>query len=186
LPECTAQEKEKIQLICAYIRYHRLNLMNEATVWARAIYPLLMLAEQDHIEAWAEVSLKTKYPHFELEGIVDGVLGNCSSGIIDVPYLVVVEAKRSLEAKQPQFQVYGAMLAAAWLNWQQTQKTEQEIFGCYTIGDNWTFMRGVVSDFEADYPMMVLEFSPEYFQRLEAETILKILKFIVAKEVLNK
>jgi hypothetical protein len=58
----------------------------------------------------------------------------------------------------------------------------QEIFGCYTIGDNWTFMRGIVSDFEADYPVIQLEFSPEYFQRLEAETILQILKFIVKGE----
>jgi len=75
------------------------------------------------------------------------------------------------------------MLAAAWLNWQQTPTTtEQDIFGCYMIGDNWTFIRGIVSDFEADYPVIQLEFSPEYFQRLQAETILQILKFIVKGE----
>jgi len=179
----TPQEKDKINLIQSYLKYHRLNLMNEATLWARAIYPLLMLAEQDNIEAWAEVPLNSKYPHFELDGIVDGILGDSRSGMIEAPYLVVIEAKRSLEAKLPLFQVYGAMLAAAWLNWQQTPSTtEQEIFGCYTISDNWTFIRGIVSDFEADYPMMQLEFSPEYFQRLEAETILQILKFIVKGE----
>ncbi len=179
----TSQDKEKINLIQSSLKYHRLNLMNEATLWARAIYPLLMLAEQGSIEAWAEVSLKSKYPHFELDGIVDGILGDCHSGMIDIPYLVVIEAKRSLESKLPQFQVYGAMLAAAWLNWQETQKTEQEIFGCYTIGDNWTFIHGIVSDFEADYPVMTLEFSPEYFQRLEAETILQILKFIIKEQI---
>jgi hypothetical protein len=180
LSDCLPQE-EKINLILSYLKYHRLNLMNEATLWARAIYPLLMLAEQDLIEAWAEVPLKSKYPHFELDGIVDGVLGNCRSGMIDTPYLVVMSAKRSLEAKLPQFQLYGAMLAAAWLNQQENPNNEQEIFGCYTIGDNWTFIRGVVSDFEADYPLMIVEFSPEYFQRLEATTILQILKFIVGK-----
>jgi len=181
LSACLPQDEEKISLIQSYLKYHRLNLMNEATLWARAIYPLLMLAEQDLIEAWAEVPLKSKYPHFELEGIVDGVLGNCRSGMIDVPYFVVIEAKHSLEAKLPQFQLYGAMLTAAWLNKQETSDDEQEIFGCYTIGDNWTFIRGVVSDFEADYPLMVVEFSPEYFQRLEATTIFQILKFIVDK-----
>ena len=181
---CPPQDKNKIDLIQSYLKYHRLNLMNEATLWARAIYPLLMLAEQDNIEAWAEVPLNSKYPHFELDGIVDGVLGDCRSGMIEAPYLVVIEeAKRSLEAKLPQFQVYGAMLAAAWLNWQQSPSTtEQEIFGCYTISDNWTFIRGIVSYFEADYPVIQLEFSPEYFQRLEAETILQILKCIVKGE----
>jgi hypothetical protein len=176
-------DKDKINLIQSYLKYHRLNLMNEATLWARAIYPMLMLAEHDTIEAWAEVPLNSKYPFFELDGIVDGVLGDCRSGMIEAPYLVVIEAKRSLEAKLPQFQVYGAMLAAAWLNWQQTKtSTEQEIFGCYTIGDNWTFIRGIVSDFEADRPVIQLQFSPEYFQRLEAEKILQILKFIVRSD----
>jgi hypothetical protein len=49
--------------------------MNEATVWARAIYPLLMQAERDAVRAWAQVPLRATYPTFEISGVVDGVLG---------------------------------------------------------------------------------------------------------------
>jgi len=80
ISECTAREKEKIQLIQEYSLNYQLSLMNEATIWARTIYPLLMLAESGNIQAWAEVSLAGKYPHFEMEGIVDGVLGRLFGG----------------------------------------------------------------------------------------------------------
>ncbi len=177
--ECTVQEKEQINLIQSHLNTCRLTLMNEATIWARAIYPLLLLAESDNIQAWAEVTLKAQYPHFELSGIVYGVLGNCISGTISTPYLVVLESKRGLEAENPQYQLYGEMLVAAWLNWQkQTDNKEQEIYGCYTISDTWTFLHTIVSEFEADYPIMEVTSSKEYIQRNEAETILQILKFI--------
>ncbi len=177
--ECTAQEQEQINLIQSHLTTYRLALMNEATIYARAIYPLLVLAERENIQAWAQVTLNAVYPHFELGGIIDGVLGNCASGTISTPYLVVVEAKRGLEAENPQYQLYGEMLVAAWLNWQkQADKTAQEIYGCYTISDTWTFMHGIVREFEADYPVMVVESSKEYIQRNEAQTILQILKFI--------
>jgi hypothetical protein len=39
-------------------------------------------------------------------------------------------------------------------------------------------MHGIVTEFEADYPVMAVESSKEYIQRNEAETILQILKFI--------
>jgi hypothetical protein len=177
--ECTLQEQEQINLIQSHLITYRLSLMNEATIWARAIYPLLVLAERENIQAWAQVTLNAVYPHFELGGIIDGVLGNCASGTISTPYLIVMEAKRGLEAENPQYQLYGEMLVAAWLNWQkQADKTEQEIYGCYTISDTWTFIHGIVMEFEADYPVMVVESSKEYIQRNEANTILQILKFI--------
>jgi hypothetical protein len=75
------------------------------------------------------------------------------------------------------------MLAAAWLNWQKSHEAEQTIFGCYTISDSWTFLQGVVKDFEADRPLMTVENSREYIQRLEAVTIFQILKFIIDKSV---
>ncbi len=181
--QCTKTEQEKIESIQEHLLNYQLNLMNEATIWARAIYPLLLLAERGNIQAWAEVSLNARFPRFELDGFVDGVLGRCVAGKIKTPYLVVVEAKRGLEAKEPLFQVYGEMLAAAWLNWQKSHEAEQNIFGCYTISDSWTFLQGVVKDFEADRPLMTVEHSREYIQRLEAVTIFQILKFIVDKSV---
>ncbi|EDN72289.1 hypothetical protein BGS_0514 [Beggiatoa sp. SS] len=125
--------------------------------------------------------LKAKFPHLKLAGIVDGVLQKCVAGEIGIPYLVVVEAKRGLEAKNPRFQLYGEMLAAAWSNWQKSHEAEQEIFGCYTISDNWTFVSSVVRNFEDDCPTMTVDTSREYIQRLEAVTIFKILKFIIDK-----
>lgn len=179
--ELTEQDRQKINMIQTCLVNYKLSLMNEATIWSRAIYPLLMLAETENIQAWSEVPLKAQYPHFELEGIVDGILGNCISGMISTPYLVVAEARRGLEAQNPQFQLYGEMLAAAWLNRDQNQKTDQEIFGCYTISDAWTFVCGSVREFEAEYPVMEIESSREYIQRTEAEAICRILKFIVSK-----
>ncbi len=37
--ECTVQEKEQNHLIQSHLNTCRLTLMNEATIWARAIYP---------------------------------------------------------------------------------------------------------------------------------------------------
>jgi hypothetical protein len=155
--------------------------MNEATLWSRAIYPLLMLSEQGSVQAWSQLSLQAKFPHFEIEGFADGVLGRCVAGKINTPYLVVVEAKRGLEASNPQYQLYGEMLAAAWLNQQHCQAKEQEIFGCYTISDTWTFVQGLVTGFEADRPTLEVDISKEYIQRFEMVTIFEILKFIVEK-----
>ena len=93
------------------------------------------------------------------------------------------EAKRGIQAPDPQFQLYGEMLAAAWLNWEKASKPEQEIFGCYTVNDSWVFIRGVVSDIETDKPTFTLEFSPDYNGIWDAEQIVQLLKFIVAKHL---
>lgn len=175
----TVQEEQHLQLITSYLFNYRLDLMNEATIWARAIYPLLLLAESGSVQAWAQVALWAKFPEFELEGFVDGVLGYAISGNIDVPYLIVVEAKRGLEARNPQYQLLGAMLSAAWMNQQRQPADIQEIYGCYTIGDSWTFIRGLVSGLASDRPTLDVEYSREYVQRFESETILQILKTIV-------
>ena len=60
---------------------------------------------------------------------------------------------------------------------------EQEIFGCYTVNDSWAFIRGVVSDIETDKPTFTLEFSPVYNGIWDAEQIVQLLKFIVAKHL---
>jgi len=178
------EEQERLKFLTSYLRNRQTHLMNEATIWSRAIYPLLMLAERGNIQAWAGVPLKAQYPRFELEGEADGALASSVSGRIRVPYLIVVlQAQRGIDAPNPQFQLYGEMLAAAWLNWRGNHQTAQEIFGCYTISDSWTFVHGTVEEFEAEQPVFTVELSGQYFEQFEAETILQILKFIAAKYI---
>ncbi|MGK7902633.1 MAG: hypothetical protein AB4352_14700, partial [Hormoscilla sp.] len=79
----TENEQQQLQNIESRLLNYDTHLMNEATIWARGIYPLLVLAEQSNIQAWAGVSLQAKYAKFEIEGIADGVLGRCASGFIE-------------------------------------------------------------------------------------------------------
>ena len=116
----TAEEGRRLDDIKATLRYRHLLVMNEATLWARAIYPMLMLAEREHIQAWSSVPLKATYPTFELEGEADGALAPSLGGRIQPPYLIVHEAKRGLHAPDPLYQLCGEMLAAAQLNWEKT------------------------------------------------------------------
>ena len=57
----------------------------------------------------------------------------------------------------------------------------QEVFGCYAIADSWTLVRAEVSEIESDRPTLKMESSQEYSEKSDAETILKVLKSIVAK-----
>lgn len=155
--------------------------LNEATVWSKAIYPLLELVERDSFAAWAQVELRGEFLNFTLEGIVDGVIGTERISSLSAPYLVVMEAKKEVEAKDPQPQLYGAMLAAAKLNWDEKKVEPQTIYGCYTIGDSWTFLRGKVEQIETERPTFYIEASRDFIERFEAETILGILKAIVAE-----
>jgi hypothetical protein len=155
------------------------HLLNEATIWARAIYPLLQLAERNDIRALAGVSLQACYAQFTIEGIADGVMGRSVIGRIDYPYLVMVEAKRGIEGQNPVAQLYGELLAAARLNWENLPQEPQETFGCYTIADSWTFVRATVAAIETDHPAITTEHSQEYTEKTDAAQILKTLKFII-------
>jgi hypothetical protein len=179
----TVHEQQRVTEVSDYLLDRDTTLMNEATVWGKAIFPLLTLAEQGNIEIWAEVLLRAKYKTFELDGVVDGVLGKSVIGRIEAPYLVVVEAKKGIDAQSPVYQLYGQLLAAAHLNWELNGDDCQEIFGCYTIGDTWKFVRAEVSGIADDRPFMKTEYSREYVEKLEAETILKLLKGIVQRHV---
>ena len=150
----TDEESLILGHITSGLRYYAAHLMNEATLWARAIYPLLQLAEKGDILASSEVPLNAAYPKFELHGLADGVLGKCVAGNIGSPYLVIVEAKRGVEGKNPQPQIYGEILASARLNQKENGGEIQKIFGCYTIADVWTFIRGMVSEMESDRPCL--------------------------------
>ena len=185
LTELTEVEHYDVNLLQKRLQNTQVHLFNEATIWARAIYPLLILVEQDNIQVWAEVGLRAQYSQFDIEGIADGVIGRSGVGRITTPYLVMIEAKRGVEAQNPIFQLYGELLAAAWMNWQQNKHEPQEIFGCYTIADSWTFLRAEVSQMQSDRPQLQIECSSEYNERLETATILKLLKQIVAKQIRN-
>ncbi len=173
------EEKTQLSYLITHTKHYPAHLMNEATLWARLIYPLLQLAERDDILATSEVNITAKYTQFELNGIIDGVLGKCIAGHLETPYFVILEAKRGLENTNPQPQLYSQLLATARLNQEENNLEVQEIFGCYTIADVWTFVRAKISEIDSDRPVMVLEHSKEYSENLEAEMILKILKSIV-------
>ena len=184
----TPEESVLLEYLTSDMHQRHLPLMNEATVWTRAIYPMLRLAEQGWILAWAGVPLKATYATFRLEGEADGALASSVGGRIQPPYLnlIVHEAKRGVDASNPQFQLYGEMLAAAWLNWEKDAHTEQEIFGCYTIADNWTFVRGGVSEIVSEKPAFAVQLSRRYNGIFEAERIVQILKTIVAKQLVPR
>ncbi len=167
------------------LRGESLEKVNEATVWSKAIYPLLDQAETNFFTAWSQVELSAEFREFVLEGIADGVVGKQKIGYLSTPFLVVIEAKKKLEARDPQPQLYGAMLAAAKLNWSENRDDPQEIYGCYTIGDSWTFLRGKLEAIEAEKNIFNVESSREYVERFEADIILGILKFITAEHEQN-
>jgi hypothetical protein len=177
------RETQSVTYLQQGLQTIQVHLLNEATLWSRAIYPLLQLAEQDNIQIWAEVGLSAKYAQFELEGIADGVMGPSFAGRIQCPYFVMVETKRGIENTNPIFQLYGQLLAAAWLNHQLKAEDPQEVFGCFTIADAWTFVRAEVGAIESDRPSLTVEFSPEYAEKFDAPRILRILKKIIGRSV---
>ncbi|OQX03508.1 MAG: hypothetical protein BWK80_55530 [Desulfobacteraceae bacterium IS3] len=179
-------EKHQIRYITGYLLPYETTLMNEATIWGRAIYPMLLMSEKDDLQAHAEVPLDAEYPCFGLHGIADAVIGKCQAGVMDVPYIIVVEGKRGLEGKNPRFQLYGELLAAARINWEENPEPEKTVFGCYTIADNWTFLRAVITGIESQLPEMNIESTREYVEKIEAETILKALKYMVSRYVPQK
>ena len=95
------------------------------------------------------------------------------------PYLIVHEAKRGVNSSDPQIQLYGEMLAAAWLNWKGQTETPsenrsedvQEIFGCYTVSESWTFVHGIVGCIETEKPTLTVKFSRVYNGLFEAEGV---------------
>ena len=108
--DLTPAEATQIAYLKSILRERDLVVMNEATLWARAIYPLLVLAEQAYVQAWTSIPLKAIYPTFQLEGEADGALAPAAAGKPQAPYLIVHEAKRGVHASDPQTQLYGEML----------------------------------------------------------------------------
>jgi hypothetical protein len=172
----TETERAALAALVARLSSRPIAPLNEATLWARALYPLLMLAETETIAAWAEVPIRARYPQFVLEGIADGALAYGPDGMAEPPYFVIMEAKRGLEAKNPQPQIYGQLLATARMN------HATEAFGAYTVADSWTFVHALVAEPDSDRPALTVTLSPELSERTHAERILSLLKGIVAHQ----
>jgi len=173
------EDLQQIQFIQTRLRKTQLHIMNEATIWGRAIYPLLLLIEKRSIEAWAEVSLAAHYKTFTLEGTVDGIIAENIGGYLEAPYFIIVETKRGINAKNPIPQLYAELLAVAMLNQQQSPQDSQRVFGCYTIVDSWTFVQADVFNIDSKCPRLEISTSKEYDEKYEAQSILKILKNIL-------
>jgi hypothetical protein len=178
--ELVEAEQRIVDYVTAGLLRFRPSVVNEATVWARAIFPLLTLAEAEGVEAQADVSLTARIGDVELTGTADGALGAPSDGELAAPFLIVVEAKRGVEATNPVTQLYAQMLAAASLNARENGRSAQRIHGAYTVGASWTFVRADIDGLDSEQPTFSAVSSPELAEKLEAVTIAKILKSIVA------
>lgn len=179
--ELTAFEQGMIEYVTDRLRRVSPSLVNEATVWSRAIFPLLCLAETERIVAQAEVPLSARIGEVELAGTADGAFGTPAAGELLAPFLIVIEAKRGVEASNPATQLYGEILAAACQNAKATARSSQRLYGCFTVADDWTFVRADVSGLDTDRPAMTVVSSQEIDEKMEAPRIVKILKSIVAR-----
>lgn len=179
--ELTDLDRRAIDLILHGLKRFQPSLTNEATVFARAIFPLLMLAETDGVEAQADVPLTARIHETELLGNADGALGRPFDGELRSPFLILVEAKRGVEGKSPVPQLYAEMLAAACLNAKEDGQSKQRIYGAYTIASTWTFVRGDIEGLDTERPSFTLVSSRELFEQSDAATIAMTLKNIVAQ-----
>jgi hypothetical protein len=177
-------EDEKVSLagLRGRLVSYRTHLVNEATIWARAIYPLLAMAERDNIRAYSEVPLSATFRRGELRGEVDGALARMGiEAEAAPPYLLVVEAKRGVEGHEPVAQLLGGLLCAARKNHKHHPRPEQVLYGVYTIADVWTFLQVTISGLDEERPTLSTAFSREYTEKTEAAAILLLLKSMVAE-----
>jgi hypothetical protein len=168
-------------------------LLNEITLWARAIYPLLELAETGNVRAWGGVALAARDPYSdaELSGVVDGVLApeqGVLAGTPGQPFLLVIETKRGVDATDPRPQLFAAMLAVLWtrLGGGRAGKDPVEVFGCFTVSDTWTFVHAEATVRpEGSHPRLgvTLSWSREYTERVEAAAILQVLRWITRRSL---
>ncbi len=180
--ELTEAEQRLVDYVVLGLQRFKPSLVNEATVWGRAIFPLLCLAEVEGVEAQADVPLTARLGEVELVGSADGAFGTpFVNGGLRAPFLIVVEAKKGVEGSSPVMQLYGEILAAAWLNLQESGRPAQRLYGCYTVADTWTFVRAEVEGLDTDRPRITVVSSREMSEKAEAATIVKTLKSIVAE-----
>ncbi|MEZ4300106.1 MAG: hypothetical protein R3B70_34480 [Polyangiaceae bacterium] len=178
--ELVPEEQRVVDYVSADLRRFQPSLVNEATVFARAIYPLLVLAECPGVQALAAVPIAAQVGEVELAGTADGAMGRAVAGELRAPFLVLVEAKRGVEGTTPVPQLYGELLAAACLNAQETGRSSQVLYGCYTVADDWTFVEMRAEALDTPHPSASIVTSWELNEKAEAGAIARILKAIVA------
>lgn len=179
--DLSPEEQRIVDYVSADLRRFQPSLVNEVTVFARSIYPLLVLAEAEGVQALAAVPLTARIGDVELAGIADGAMGRAVAGELRAPFLVLVEAKRGVEGTIPVAQLYAELLAAACLNAQDTGRSSQLLYGCYTVADNWTFVEMRADGLDTPHPSLSIVSSWELNEKSEAGTIARILKSIVAE-----
>ena len=160
---------------------------NESTVWSRAIFPLLMLAETGTVRARSQVPVRAELVGpdgpIEFAGVVDGVLARETAlgGQARPAFLQVVECKRAVDATDPGPQLLAAMLASI-ASEPQGGSASVERFGCFTVGDTWTFVRAEWSPpVGAERATLRLSWSREYAEVSEGRVLLAILLGIVQR-----
>ncbi len=179
----TADEEGAVREVVRRLRRTDATLVNEATVWARVVYPLLVLAERDGVQAWSQVPLATTLADAELIGVVDGAFGRPVAGVLEAPWLLVVEAKRGVDATSPRVQLYGELLVSAALNHRRSPRAVHTLDGCTTVADTFTFVRAEVGALDTPRPTLRVWSSREYTAKAEAEAILAVLKRVVAEGI---
>lgn len=179
----TPAEEVAIDDVVRRLRRTEATLVNEATIWSRVIYPLLVLAERDGVQAWSQVPLAATVADTELQGVVDGAFGRPIAGVLETPWLLVVEAKRGVEGASPRVQLYGELLAAAALNHKRRPSAVHRLDGCTTVADTFTFLRADVANIDGARPTLTVWSSREYTAKSEARGILAVLKRVVAEGI---
>lgn len=192
----TPQERADLDALRRRLASTSTSRANEATLWARAIYPMLMVAEVDDVRAWSQVALGVVVRAGDLRGLggeplrlhgtIDGALAIDAAGQPVAPFFLVVEAKRALDAVDPLPQLQGAMLTVALQRLEDQPDRAHDVYGCFTIGDAWTFVRAHFArapgadghqEVRADYHP-----SRELSEHAEAEAVAAILKAVVAMQ----
>jgi hypothetical protein len=178
--ELTESERQAIDRVVRVFPRAPVFQINEATLWSRAIFPLLALAETDDAVVMADVPLVGRFGDVELMGNADGAFGTAADGELEAPFLIIVETKRGIEGGNPVNQLRGELLAAAHLNAKDNGRPVQRVYGCFTIGAVWTFVLADIEGLDTDRPSMTITTSLGFAEDHEAATIVKILKSIIA------
>ncbi len=171
--------------VLARVRRFNTARANEATLWSRVIYPLMELAERGEVLAWSQVPITARHPTLDLviSGVIDGAFASDDLGQPGVPYLLVVEAKRGIDASDPLPQVVGAMLAAGLSGLSPTNGGRKEVFGAFVVTDKWTFLQGTIATDAAGALAMTLAPSREYAVRHESPAIVAVMGAIIERQL---
>lgn len=173
----SADDESQLALLLRRYRGMHVTRINEATLWSRLVYPLLLAAERDSIKAWSEVPISAQIGEVELQGVVDGALAAGGADAPNWPLLLVIKAKRGTEAANPVHPLYAALLCVGWNQTAKVGAKERVCYGCFTIADTWTFVEARIRGVPGR-PRVQVRSSREYSEKLEAHLILSVLRGI--------